>query len=261
MFDLSPTGWIVVGLCAFLAGVSKTGLPGLGILHVPLMAMVLPARQSTGVLLGMLILGDLFAATYYRRKAEWSHVIRLLPAAFAGIIVGWQAMRFVTNEQLGPIIGIIVLIMLALNYWRIRAGGEEAPIPTQWWFAAIMGFVAGVTTMMANAAGPIMIIYLLAMRLPKVAFVGTSAWFFFIVNWLKVPFSTNLNLIAPGSIRLDLMMLPLIAAGAIAGILFLRRIPQKAFNSVIQILAAAAAVKLLPWQAIFHTVAGFLIAP
>ena len=258
MFDLHLIDWIVVGLCAFLAGVSKTGLPGLGILHVPLMAMVLPARQSTGVLLGMLILGDLFAATYYRRKAEWGHVIRLLPAAFAGIVAGWQAMRFVTNEQLGPIIGIIVLVMLALNYWRTRAGGEEAPIPTQWWFAATMGFVAGVTTMMANAAGPIMIIYLLAMRLPKVAFVGTSAWFFFIVNWLKVPFSTNLDLIAPGSIRLDLMMLPLIAAGAIAGILFLRRIPQKAFNSVIQILAAAAAVKLLPWRAVFDAIAHLL---
>ena len=247
-----------MGLCAFLAGVSKTGLPGLGILHVPLMAMVLPARQSTGVLLGMLILGDLFAATYYRRKAEWNHVIRLLPAAFAGIMAGWQAMRFVTNEQLGPIIGIIVLVMLALNYWRIRVDGDEAPIPAQWWFAAALGFIAGFTTMMANAAGPIMIIYLLAMRLPKLAFVGTSAWFFFIINWVKVPFSVGLGLITWPSIQLDLMMLPLIVAGSIAGILFLRRIPQKAFNSVIQILAAAAAIKLLPWRAIFHTVAQIL---
>ena len=99
--------------------------------------------------------------------------------------------------------------------------------------------------MMANAAGPIMVIYLLAMRLPKLAFVGTSAWFFFVVNWLKVPFSANLDLITRESVRLDLMMLPLIAAGSVAGILFLRRIPQKAFNSVVQILAAAAAIKLL----------------
>ncbi len=261
MFDLDSTGWFVVGLCAFLAGVSKTGLPGLGILHVPLIAMVLPARQSTGVLLGMLILGDLFAATYYRRKAEWNHVIRLLPASFAGIMAGWQAMRFVTNEQLGPIIGIIVLVMLALNYWRTRVGGDEAPIPAQWWFAVILGFIAGFTTMMANAAGPIMIIYLLAMRLPKLAFVGTSAWFFFIINWVKVPFSVRLGLITWPSIQLDLMMLPLIVAGSIAGILFLRRIPQKAFNSIIQILAAAAAVKLLPWRAVFDAIAHLLAVP
>jgi uncharacterized membrane protein YfcA len=245
VFDLDSAGWVVIGLCAFLAGVSKTGLPGLGILHVPLMAMVLPARQSTGALLGMLILADVFAAAYYRRRAQWKHILRLLPPAFAGILAGWQAMRFVTNEQLGPIIGVIVLVMLAVNYWRSRLGGEGAPVPTQWWFALAMGFVAGVTTMMANAAGPVMVVYLLAMRLPKLAFVGTSAWFFFLINWTKVPFSASLHLITWQSIRLDLMMLPLIAAGALAGILFLRRIPQRAFNGVVQLLAAATALKLL----------------
>jgi uncharacterized membrane protein YfcA len=99
--------------------------------------------------------------------------------------------------------------------------------------------------MMGNAAGPIMIIYLLAMKLPKVEFVGTSAWFFFIINWLKVPLSMNLKLVTPESARLDLMMLPFIAAGAFVGIFLLRRIPQKAFNTVVQILAAAAAIKLL----------------
>jgi len=209
------------------------------------MAMVLPARESTGILLGMLILGDLFAAGYYRHSAQWKHVVRLLPPAFAGIVVGWQAMRFVTNELLQPIIGVIVLAMLGIHYGRTRLWGEEAPLPTQWWFAAALGFVAGVTTMMANAAGPVMVIYLLAMRLPKVAFVGTSAWFFFAVNWLKVPFSAHLDLITSASLQLDLLMLPLIAAGSVAGIFFLQRIPQRAFNSLIQLLAAAAAIKLL----------------
>jgi hypothetical protein len=245
MFDLDVTGWLVVGLSAFVVGVSKTGIPGLGILHVPLMAMVLPARESTGVLLGMLILGDLFAAGYYRHHAEWKHVVRLLPPALVGIVAGWQAMRFVTNEQLQPIMGIIVLAMLGLHYGRTHWWGEEAPIPTHPLFGIALGFLAGVTTMMANAAGPVMVIYLLAMRLPKLAFVGTSAWFFFVVNWLKVPFSVQLSLITSESIKLNLLMLPLIAAGSLAGIVFLRRIPQKAFNSLIQLLAAAAALKLL----------------
>ncbi len=247
MFDLSWTGWILVGLCAVLTGVSKTGIPGLGILMAPLMAMAFPehTRLSTGILLGMLILGDLFAAGYYRQHAEWKHVLRLLPPAFAGIVAGWQAMGYVTDEQLKRIMGTIVLGMLAINYWRTRVRGEDAPIPGQWWFAALMGFIAGVTTMMANAAGPVMIIYLLAMRLPRFAFLGTSAWFFFVVNWMKVPFSAHLDLITKESLKLDLMMLPLIALGAAAGIVFLRRIPQKIFNSLVQILAAAAAVKLL----------------
>lgn len=247
MFELNLTGWFLVGLCAFLIGVSKTGLPGVSILVVPLMAMALPgrARESTGIMLGMLILGDLFAASYYRRAAEWKHVLRLLPPAFLGIVAGWLIMNRVTNDQLKHIIGLIVLAMLVIHFGRTRLWGEEAPVPTQWWFGAVLGFAAGVTTMMANAAGPVVVVYLLAMRLPKVAFVGTSAWFFFAVNWLKVPFSAQLALTTGASVKLGLIMLPLIILGSVAGVFFLRRIPQRAFNSIIQLLAAAAAIKLL----------------
>jgi hypothetical protein len=243
--ELELSGWIIVALCAVMVGITKTGIPGIGILVVPLMAFVFPARESTGILLGILILADLFAIVYHRRNAKWGHVLRLLPAALAGIVAGNFVMKVVNDQQLKPIIGGIVLVMLGINYWRTRTKGKDAPIPTQWWFAVGLGFMAGVTTMMANAAGPVMIIYLLAMRLDKIEFVGTSAWFFFVVNWLKVPFSTNLDLMTAASVKLDLMMLPFIAVGAVAGIFFLKRIPQKAFITVVQVLAAAAAVKLL----------------
>ena len=245
MFDLTPWGWFVVGLCAFMVGTTKTGLPGLGILVVPLMAGVMEAKQSVAALLGILILGDIFAAAYHRRNAQWHHVLRMLPPAFAGIVAGYFAMGLVTDRQLKPIIGVIVLVMLALNYWRTKVAGDDPPIPKHWGFAVTLGFVAGVTTMMANAAGPIMIIYLLAMRLPKVEFVGTAAWFFFVVNWLKVPFQAKLGSMDGQTVLLDLMMLPLIAAGALAGIYLLKRIPQKAFNAVVQLLATAAAAKLV----------------
>lgn len=238
-------GWIVVALCAIMVGISKTGIPGIAILIVPLMASVLPARRSVGVLLGILILADLFAITYYRRHAQWEHLIRLLPIAFVGIVAGYFGLKFINDEQLKPIIGAIVLAMLGINCFRMMTSSENATIPTKWWFSATIGFLAGVTTMMANAAGPIMIIYLIAMRLPKVEFVGTGAWFFFVVNWIKVPFSASLELMTAESIRLNLMMLPFIAAGAVTGILVLKRIPQKVFNVTVQILAAAAAVKLL----------------
>ena len=243
--DINLFGWVVIAVSAVVVGMSKTGLPGLGILPVPMMALAFSTRESTGLLLGILILADLFAVTYHRRNAQWWHVLRLLPAALAGIVAGYFGLRVINDQQLKPIIGGIVLAMLGLNYWRTRAGGQETPIPSQWWFAPVLGFMAGVTTMMANAAGPVMIIYLLAMRLPKVEFVGTSAWFFFAVNWLKVPFSASLNLVSVESVKLNLIMLPFIAAGALLGILVLKRIPQKAFTLIVQILAAAAAVKLL----------------
>lgn len=228
-----------------MIGITKTGLPGLGILVVPLMALVLPSRQSTGILLGILILADIFAIVYHRRNAKWPHVLRLLPPAIAGIVVGYFGLKVVNDQQLKPIIGTIVLIMLGINYWRTRGKDKNVPIPSPWWLAVWLGFMAGITTMMANAAGPVMIIYLLAMRLPKKEFVGTAAWFFFVINWLKVPFSANLELMTAASVKLDLMMLPFIAAGAIIGIFFLKRIPQKAFTAVVQILAVAAALKLL----------------
>ena len=242
--DLDLFGYIVVALCALLIGITKTGIPGIGILVVPLMALAVPAKESTGLLLGILILADIFAIIYHRRNAKWFHVFRLLPAAFAGIVTGYFILKLVNDQQLKPIIGIIVLLMLGVNYWRIKNKDETAQIPTPLWLAVWLGFMAGVTTMMANAAGPVMIIYLIAMRLPKIEFVGTSAWFFFIINWLKVPFSANLKLMTTESVKLNFMMLPFIFIGAITGIFFLKRIPQKTFTVVVQLLAAAAAAKL-----------------
>jgi uncharacterized membrane protein YfcA len=243
--DLDLFGWIVVAFSALMVGISKTGIPNVAIVVVPLMALILPTRKSTGLLLGILILADLFAIVYHRRNAKWGHVLRLLPPALAGIVAGYFGLEWVSDRQLKPIIGGIVLVMLGVNYWRMRAKRDDEPVPTQTWFAVVLGFMAGVTTMMANAAGPVMAIYLLAMRLPKIAFVGTAAWFFFVVNWLKVPFSASLDLMTAESVKVNLMMLPFIALGAVAGIVLLKRIPQKAFTAVIQILAAAAAIKLL----------------
>ena len=243
--DLNLLDWTMVALCATMTGIAKTGIPGLGILVVPLMALVLPTKQSIGILLGILILADIFAIIYHRRNARWHHVLRLLPPTMAGIVVGYFGLKIVSDQQLKPIIGAIVLLMLVLNYWRTRTKNKNVPFPSPWPLAIWFGFMAGITTMMANAAGPVMIIYLLAMRLPKTEFVGTAAWFFFIVNWLKVPFSANLDLMTFESVKLDLMMLPFIAAGAFTGIFFLKRIPQKAFTAVVQILTIAAAIKLL----------------
>jgi uncharacterized membrane protein YfcA len=244
MPELDATGWVVVLICAVLVGIAKAGVPGVSILNVPLMAAVMPAGRSVGALLGMLIIGDMFAAGYYRRHAQWGHVIRLLPATVVGIVCGYFAAKVIDDRQLKFAIGVIVLVMLAVSYLRTRRG-KDTKIPTHWAFAAVMGFVAGVTTMMANAAGPVMVIYLLAMKLPKMEFVGTGAWFFFIVNWIKVPFSAKLDMMTIESVTLNLVTLPLIAAGVFAGIIILKKIPQKAFTAIVQIMAVAAAIKLL----------------
>lgn len=230
--------------CAFLVGVSKTGVPGAGILCVPLMARIFPTKMSTGLLLPLLAMADIFAVIYYHRHAQWKHVWRLLPWALAGIGAGSLVVRHISDKQLEPVIGFIVIVMLAVNYWRMHRDGKELEVPTHWAFAASLGFAAGLTTCIANAAGPIMVIYLLAMRLPKDVYIGTGAWYFLILNWLKIPIFIWDKRITMASVKVDIIMLPAIAAGAYIGIIILKKLPQKYFNIIIQILALAAAVKL-----------------
>jgi len=249
-FELSGMQWAMLALTAFLVGIAKTGIPCVGVIAVPLIAYAWPdAKESVGLLLPLLIFADLFAAGYYRRKALWGYVIRLLPWAMAGIVAGFFFLKQIDAQHLKPVIGGIVLAMLGLKYWQSARGEKpkegDIHLPSHWAFAAVMGLVAGITTMMANAAGPVMVIYLLAMRLPKTEFVGTSAWLFFIVNWIKLPFMINLGLVNGQSLKLNATLFPVIVVGAVVGILILKHIPQKVFNKAVLILAAAAAIKLL----------------
>lgn len=242
--DITILQWSILACSALIIGLAKTGLPGVGIAAIPLVAMVIPARESTGLILPMLIVGDIFAVCFYHRHAVWGHLFKLIPFAVAGIVIGYYVMKVLPSRYFAPFIGVTILVMLGLNFWRIRRG-ENVSVPEGWWFPVCMGLTGGITTMMANAAGPIMVIYLLAMKLPKTEFIGTGAWFFLMVNCLKVPFSTGLGLINPDSLRFNLLLLPLIIIGALLGVRLARVVPEKTFNVLVQILAATMAIKLL----------------
>lgn len=235
--------WVVLAVSAFAIGVSKTGLPGVGILVVPLLALAFPAKASVGLLLPILIFADLFAVGYYRRHGQWQHLAKLLPWAVAGIGIGYLVLSKIDSNTLKPLIGVIVLAMLGIRLRSILNNNEH--VPEHWSFAAMMGLLAGATTMMANAAGPVMVLYLLSMHFPKQKFIGTAAWFFFIVNWIKVPLMANLDMITAESLKMDAMVFPAVVLGAVAGVWLLKRIPQRLFNIIALVLAAAAAIKLL----------------
>ncbi len=247
--DVSHFGilqWLVIAVSAFVIGLSKTGLPGGGVLAIPLAAMAIPAKASTGLILPMLIMGDVFAVLYYRRHADWGRLGSLLPWAALGIVAGYFILGFLSDAQLRPVIGVVILAMLLMNRWKaMRSASEAPPAPTNVFFAPSMGTLGGAVTMMANAAGPVVSLYLLAMRLPKAVFVGTAAWFFMIVNLFKVPFSAHLGLINAHSLAMNALMFPLVALGAYCGIRLLKRIPEALFNRLVLILAAIAAIKLL----------------
>jgi len=244
VYALSAGKWSLAGICALIVGLSKTGIPGLSSLFVPLFAIVLPARLSTGAVLPLLIVGDVVAVTWYRRHAVWRHLVRLFPWAVAGIVIGFFALGRINDRQLRPVIGVIVIVMLGVGLWRDLQTRGKSEVPTGWWFAAMTGVLAGATTMLANAAGPVMMLYLLAMRLPKDEFLGTGAWFFAALNLVKVPFSVALGLITPQSLVFDSVLAGIVLVGTVIGIFAARRLPEKVFAISMQVLTFGSAVAL-----------------
>jgi hypothetical protein len=242
--EFTPLQWTLAVLAAAGIGISKSGLPGISLLHVVIFAQLFPGRASTGVVLPMLIAGDIGAVLLVRRHARWPHVFRTLPPALVGVGAGWWLMGHFPNARWNPIIAGIVVSLALLQIGRLWRPTLFASVPHTHAFAWSVGFVAGVVTMLANAAGPVMGLYLLAVELPKDAFVGTAAWFFLLINVLKVPFSTQLGLITARSLVFDALMVPVIAAGLFAGRSLVARLPQRFFDTLVLAFAVVAAVKL-----------------
>ena len=244
--NLSAWQWTLLALAAFLSGLSKTGMAGLGVLPVALFALALPARASTGALLPLLICGDVFGVTFFRKHASWSHLWRLFPWVIAGVVAGFLALDHISNAAVQRLIGLTLLVMVGLHVWRRQQGEAlDDRLPHAVWFTALTGFVAGFTTMVANAAGPVMGLYLLAIGMPKLAFVGTSAWFFMLVNAFKVPFSLRLGLINFHSLTMDAWLILPMVPGAFLGPVLLRRLNQRTFEWMVLSLTVVAACRLL----------------
>jgi uncharacterized protein len=250
---LEPLRWALGAVTALLVGFSKLALPGIAVVYVPIFAEVLPARASTGALLPLLILGDVLAVAFWRRHAAWRHLVRLLPWTLGGIVAGWLAMGVMDDRLVRRAIGALLIVVLGVTAGRDlrraaaarRGVAGDGAVPAAWWFAGAFGLAGGFTSMVSNAAGALLVVYLLAMKLPRDEFIGTSAWYFLIVNVVKVPFSAGLGLITGPSLLLDAVLAIGVATGAAAGMLAARRIPERAFTVSVQVLAFAAAVRML----------------
>ncbi|WP_312028278.1 sulfite exporter TauE/SafE family protein [Bacillus salinus] len=246
LFELSLLSWIVIIFCAMLIGFTKTGIASLGIFVVTILMFIFPAKASVGILLPMLIVGDIFAVIYYRRKVVWRYLFSLVPWVLVGIASGYLLLDVINSEQLKPLIGALVLILITLHVLRDRLGDRFTKmLPKSKVFTVVMGALAGFTTMIGNAAGGIMSIYLLMKQLPKQEFIGTAAWFFLFVNLIKVPLYIQLDLITFDSMLFNLKLIPAIVVGAIIGIRLLPYIPQKVFQALILIFSAIGGLRLL----------------
>jgi len=246
--ELGVGAWIAAGLGAFLVGSSKTGLPLAVILAVVLFAQIMPAREATGALLPILIVGDIIAVTLMRQHTRWAQLIRLFPWTALGIVLGWLFLGQVDDLQLKRVIGVLIvgIVLYQLARWvQVQRRGQTSGPPRHFSFALAMGVIGGFATMIANAAGPFTAMYLMAMRLTKMEFVGTVAWFFLLVNLFKMPFAVQLGLISLKSLQFNLVLVPAVLLGTWAGRWILRRIRQSTFELVTLLLALAGGVRLL----------------
>lgn len=240
-YSLSPQSLMMLLLAAFLIGMAKTGISGVAMFAVPIMAMIFGGKASTGLMLPMLIMADLFAVRYYHRHANWHYLFKLFPSAALGVLVGTVLGNQIDDEMFRLVMGIIIFASLGIMLWMEKTNKET--LPDYLWFAVLMGMLGGITTMIGNLAGAVMALYLLSMRLPKNEYIGTAAWFFLAINVFKVPFHVfSWETISMQSFLLNLVGLPFIALGAYCGIKIVKRIPEKQFRWMILAMTAIAAL-------------------
>jgi uncharacterized membrane protein YfcA len=243
--DLSPDNWAWLFFGALLIGMAKAGISGVGMLAVPIMAAIFGGKPSSGLVLPMLIIADAFAVVYYKRHAQWAHIWALLPAAAVGVLLGLVVGYWADDKLFAQLIAVIVFASLALMLWQ-EFRGLPARVTGNRYFSWVFGLLGGFSTMIGNAAGPVLNTYLLSSRLSKDHFIGTAAWFFFLVNLFKLPFHIWIwHTVTVDSMMLNLAVIPAIALGIYIGIRTVRLIPEREFRYFIIVATIVASLKLL----------------
>ncbi|MDT3766731.1 sulfite exporter TauE/SafE family protein [Gleimia hominis] len=266
MASLTVLQWVTLIAAALFIGLSKTAFPGSATLSVVMFAAVIPARASTAMMLLLLLTGDLIAIWTYRRDADWHTLRKLLPTVVVGVVVGAIFLNFTSDLVMKRSIGWIVLVLTAITLFNMRASkradkpgvgdsagasrvktdAEVSDERTQNVFArTFYGMLGGFTTMAANAGGPVMTLYFLWSRFPVKRFLGTTAWFFFLINVVKLPFSIGIGLITPAILPVDAALAIFVIIGALFGRWVIRYIKQSVFDPIVITLTVISSIYLV----------------
>jgi uncharacterized protein len=243
-FTFSGNEILVFFFVATLTGMSKTGVHGAGMAAVPLLAAIFGGQRSSGILLPVLCLADVMGVWYYHRHTSWHHLKKLFPWAVLGTVLGTFVGGMINDEIFKMTMAVIILTSVIIMLWLER--GHKNDIPDFAWFAALTGVLGGFISMVGNLAGGVMAVYFLSMRLPKNEFIGTTAWFFMVMNWFKIPFHVwAWGTINTDTLLLDLTTLPFIALGAYVGVAIVKNLQERAYRWFIITMTLAAAVLML----------------
>jgi len=243
-FQLSTADIFMAFFATLLLGVGKSGLKGMGVIIVTLMALVFGAKASTGILMPMMITADIFAVIYYHRHTQWKFLKKLLPMMIVGVLLGVYWGNDISEVLFKQIMAFFILATVLVMIWMDRT--KTFGIPKHWAFSGSMGLLSGVTSMIGNLAGSFTSIYLLAIRLPKNEFIGTAAWLFFIINVFKLPFHIFVwKTVSKETLTLNLILSPAILIGFYLGIRLVRVINNDLYRKLVLIVTALGALIIL----------------
>lgn len=241
---LSLLAWVLLAVGATFLGFSKTAVNGLSMVSVALFAAMLPVRQSTGTLLLLILVGDVYSVRAYRQYANWQVLRGLTPAVAAGILAGTWFVSAVDDTVLRRTIGLVILALVGVQTaarvaprWRAQRADRFQ--------ASVLGSLSGFTSMVANAGGGFMSIYLLRAGVGVMSFIGTAAWFFFIVNLVKLPLSIMLGLVTEQSLYVLIALAPLVVVGGWAGRKIAPRLSPPVFEVLVMVFTVLGALNLL----------------
>ena len=244
MEEISSLNFFIAAFCAFLLGISKAGIKGIASLIVTGLALVFGAKESTGILMPLLLVGDVFAITYYKRHLQKKHLFKLLPWMVTGVLIGVAGGTYISERIFKYGMASIILFSVALMYyWENK---KDKTVPSHWTFGGSMGLLAGFTTMIGNLAGAFSNIYFLALRLPKNNFIGTAAWLFFLINAFKVPFHIwSWETINKSSVIISLKLVPFVIIGLVMGVFLVQKIENEHYRKLILLFTAIGGIAIL----------------
>lgn len=242
-----PSVYALALLAALCIGLSKAGFSGISMVSVFLLADIYGAKASVGLALPLLIAADLMAYPAFLKHGSWKPVWKLLAPTLVGLGIGWWLLGGISDDGARKVIGGCVLGMVLLQAsrrvkpeWFDRMAGSRG-------FGYGAGVLGGFATMLANAAGPVIQLYLMARRVPKMELIGIGARFFLLINLIKVPLNARLALITPESLMENARLLPAVVLGIFGGRWLIQHVPQRVFEWMIVVFSLLAAFRLLLW--------------
>lgn len=243
-YHLTALQWLAIGFAVFLLGFSKSGIKGIGIIIIVVLAFVFGEKASTGILLPMLVCADIIAVIYYNRHAQWKYIKKLIPSMIVGVLVGVWIGNYISEILFKRLMAVIIIVSVIIMLFSENR--KSNTIPKSKFFSITTGFLAGFSTMIGNLAGPIANIYFLAMRFPKNEFIGTAAWLFFIINVFKLPFHFLVwKTVTVETLTLNSVLIPIAVIGFFIGARIVKLISNVNYRRFILFITAIGGIILL----------------